>query len=246
VEPAPQRIGLAALYALCLAPPPGKVAGILGPGACRLALRALARPLLSGEAVVAVDGGNRFDPYEVARAERALGGSGREALSRLLVSRAFTCHQLEALLARRLPGALARSGARVVLVLGLPETFADEDVPYAEACRVFQGCLAALRRLSRGGTRVVVAGEGELAGDTLPLRPPTDQECPPKRAGFFRYLERTSTPLLLLAGDTLPLRPGWRGTLFPAAGGHSIPSIPGENQERRVSPPGNEECPPER
>jgi len=183
VEPAPQRIGLAALYALCLAPPPGKVAGILGPGACRLALRALARPLLSGEPVVAVDGGNRFDPYEVARAERALGGSGREALSRLLVSRAFTCHQLEALLARRLPGALSRSRARVALVLGLPETFADEDVPYAEACRVFQGCLTALRRLSREGTRVVVTGE---------------RQSP--REGFFRYLERTSDPLLVLTG----------------------------------------------
>ncbi|HEX9191880.1 MAG TPA: hypothetical protein VF847_07275 [Candidatus Deferrimicrobiaceae bacterium] len=210
VEPAPQRIGLAALYALCLAPPPGKVAGILGPGACRLALRALARPLLSGEAVVAVDGGNRFDPYEVARAERALGGSGREALSRLLVSRAFTCHQLEALLARRLPGALARSGARVVLVLGLPETFADEDVPYAEACRVFQGCLAALRRLSREGTRVVVAGE---------------RQSP--RTGFFRYLERTSDPLLMLtglAGDT-------RST----GGGHSSPPFPNRS---RVSPSG--------
>ena len=182
MEPAPQRIGLAALYALCLAPLPGKVAGILGPGACRLALRALARPLLSGEAVVTVDGGNRFDPYEVARAERALGGSGREALSRLLVSRAFTCHQLEALLARRLPEALSRSRARVALVLGLPETFADEDVPFPEACRVFRSCLSALRRLSREGTRVVVTGERDGA----------------ERPGFFRYLARTSDPLLLL------------------------------------------------
>jgi len=228
VEPAPQRMGLAALYALGLAPPPGKVAGILGPGACRLALRALARPLLSGEAVVAVDGGNRFDPYEVARAERALGGSGREALSRLLVSRAFTCHQLEALLARRLAGALSRSGARVVLVLGLPETFADEDVPYAEACRVFQSCLTALRRLSREGTRVVIAGEGapllppdDAAGGSTQRRMERGRDCiernrserakvasvaewkPPARnsgcrGGFFRYLERTSDPLLLL------------------------------------------------
>ena len=205
VEPAPRRIGLAALYALCLAPPPGKLAGILGPGACRLALRALARPLLSGEPVVAVDGGNRFDPYEVARAERALGGSGREALSRLLVSRAFTCHQLEALLAHRISGALARSGARVVLVLGLPETFADEDVPYAEACRVFQGCLTALRRLSREGTRVVVAGE---------------RQSP--RVGFFRYLERTSDPLLMLTG--------WRGTLAPLAG-DTLPLRPPKDQE---------------
>ena len=218
MEPAPQRIGLATLYALCLAPRPGKLAGILGPGACRLALRALARPLLSGEPVVAVDGGNRFDPYEVARAERALGGSGREALSRILVSRAFTCHQMEALLARRLPEALARSHARVALVLGLPETFADEDVPYAEACRVFQACLSALRRLSRGGTHVVVTGEG-APPQSLPFRstqplprsigrfeePPAASSgaemgtpLPTSRAGFFRYLVRTSDPLLVL------------------------------------------------
>jgi hypothetical protein len=212
VEPTPQRIGMAALYALCLAPPPGKLAGILGPGACRLALRALARPLLSGEAVVAVDGGNRFDPYEVARAERAQGGSGREALSRLLVSRAFTCHQLEALLAHRLPGALVRSRARIALVLGLPEAFADEDVPYAEACRVFQGCLSALRRLSREGTRVVVTGEG--GGHSFNRTADNLKECPPKapapravpfpknlpvsRTGFFRHLARTADPLLVL------------------------------------------------
>jgi hypothetical protein len=222
VETAPRRIGLATLYALCLAPSPGKVAAILGPGACRLALRALARPLLSGEPVVAVDGGNRFDPYEVARAERALGGSGRVALPRLLVSRAFTCHQMEALLARRLPEALSRSRARVALVLGLPETFADEDVPFPEACRVFRSCLSALRRLSREGTRVVVTGE--LRGDTPPcggswrgtLFPKPEGKPKPKsvplsvspRAGIFRYLARTSDPLLWLAGDTPSLLPG--------------------------------------
>ncbi len=180
---APLRIGIDALCALCLAPPPGKMAALLGPGATRLALRAVAAPLLAGEPVVAVDGGNRFDPYEIGRAERALGGSGRAALSRILVSRAFTCHQMEALLSLRLPAALARERARIALVLGLPETFADEDVPYAEACRVFRGCVSALRRISRGGTRVVLAGN-----------PPT------ARAGFSRYLERTADPLLLL-GD---------------------------------------------
>jgi hypothetical protein len=198
----PQRIGLAALCGLCLAPPPGKLAAIFGPGASRLALRALAAPLLAGEPAVAVDGANRFDPYEVGRAERALGGSGRVALSRLLVSRAFTCHQLEALLARRLPEALARSRARTVLVLGLPEAFADEDVPYAEACRVFQGCLSALRRLSREGTRVVLAGETECPPEAPALRAaPFPGNSPIRREGFHRYLARTSTPLLLLAGD---------------------------------------------
>jgi len=200
--PLPQRIGLAALCASCLAPAPGKMAALFGPGATRLALRAAAPPLLAGEPVVAVDGGNRFDPYETVRAERALGGSGRIALSRLLVSRAFTCHQMEALLSRDLPGALARFRARTALVLGLPELFADGDVPYAEACRVFRRCLSSLQRLSRKGTRVVLAGEADgvrpfgraagLAG-RLPGAP-----AGPGREGFLRRLAREADPLLLL------------------------------------------------
>jgi hypothetical protein len=77
-------------------------------------------------------------------------------------------------------------------VLGLPETFDDEDVPYPEACRVFRGCLSALRRLSRKETRVVLAGEAAAR----------------RRPGFQRYLERTADPLLLLWGDALPLERG--------------------------------------
>src|SRR3990170_4139975 len=147
----------------------------IGEGACALALRALARPLLRGEAVAAVDGGNRFDPYEISKAARALGGDGREALLRIRVSRAFTCHQMEALLAHRLSPALARFDARLALVVGLPETFTDADVPYAEACRIFRGCLSALRRIASGGVRVVLVGRGER---------PEDKES--GRAGFFR------------------------------------------------------------
>ncbi len=180
---------------LCLFPPPGKMAGIFGDGACGLALRALAVPLLRGEAVVAVDGGNRFDPYEISGAARARGGDAGKALSRIRVSRAFTCHQMEALLSRRLPDALARFDARLALVLGLPETFADADVPYVEACRIFRSCLAALRRLSRAGTRVVLVGKGEPPerGGHYSVGP-----VPADRAGFFRHLVRTSDPVLLL------------------------------------------------
>ena len=162
---------------LCLSPSPGKMAGIFGDGACELALRALAVPLLRAEAVVAVDGANRFDPYEI--------------------SRAFTCHQMEALLSRRMPEALSRFDARLALVLGLPETFADPDVPCAEASRVFRNCLSALRALARGGTRVVLAGKGEPPekGVRRAAGP-----VPAGRAGFFRHLVRTSDPVLLLQG----------------------------------------------
>lgn len=180
---------------LCLFPPPGKMAGIFGDGACGLALRALAGPLLRGESAVAVDGANRFDPYEISRSARARGGDGGAALSRVRVSRAFTCHQMEVLLSRRLPGALSRFDVRLALVLGLPETFVDADVPYTEACRVFRNCLGALRRLARAGTRVVLVGKGEPpanGGDHAVGPVPAD------RAGFFRHLVRTADPVLLL------------------------------------------------
>ncbi len=195
--------------ALCLRPAPGKLAGFFGTGAHRLALRALARPLLAGEPVVAVDGGNRFDPYEIGKAERALRGSGRAALSRILVSRAFTCHQMEALLSRRLGPALDRSGAGIAVVFGLPETFADADVPYAEACRVFRNCLSCLRRLAAGGTRVVLVGSPPPAAAAFPFaavpaasgnKPPGKGTVPEggDRAGFFRHLVRIADPCLLL------------------------------------------------
>jgi len=179
---------------LCLSPPPGKMAGIFGDGATGLVLRTLAGPLLRGENVVTVDGGNRFDPYEIGKTAKALGGDGKEALSRIHVSRAFTCHQMEALLSRRLPGALFRFDARLALIMGLPESFSDADVPYAEACRVFQNCLSALRRVALSGTRVVLVGRGE---------PPTKNyhsvgPAPTNRSGFFRYLLRTADPVLLL------------------------------------------------
>ncbi|GAB4234455.1 MAG: hypothetical protein OHK0028_10660 [Deltaproteobacteria bacterium] len=186
---------IARASALCLSPLPGKMAGVFGDGACAVVLRALAGPLLRGETVAVVDGGNRFDPYEISRAARALGGDGAAALSRIRVSRAFTCHQMEALLSRRLPEALSRFDARLALVLGLPETFADADVPCAEACRVFRNCVGALRRLARAGTRVVLAGKGDppAEGGRHAVGP-----VPADRAGFFRHLVRASDPVLLL------------------------------------------------
>jgi hypothetical protein len=196
------------------------MAGIFGDGACGLALRALAGPLLQGETAVAVDGGNRFDPYEISKAARALGGDGKEALSRIRVSRAFTCHQMEALLARKLPSALTRYDARLALVLGLPETFADADVPYEEACRLFRSCLSSLRRISSKGTRIVLVGRAELPRGASRFYP-----MPPSgnRAGFFLHLALRADPVLLLSreesewrwelrrGDALPARlPGGR------------------------------------
>jgi hypothetical protein len=235
VSPSPSDIERAS--ALCLRPAPGRLAGFFGTGAHRLALRALARPLVAGDPVVAVDGGNRFDPYEIGKAEKALGRSGRVALSRILVSRAFTCHQMEALLSRRLRPALDHSGAGIAVVFGLPETFTDADVPFAEACRIFRSCLSALRRLAVDGIRVVLVGEGEASGISLEETPGSapspfatasaapgnrspGREAAPAggdRAGFFRHLVRIADPCLLLRREG----EGWSATLRGKAAGNA-------------------------
>jgi hypothetical protein len=208
--------------ALCLRPAPGKLAGFFGTGAHRLALRALARPLVAGEPVVAVDGGNRFDPYEISKAERALGGNGRVALSRILVSRAFTCHQMEALLCTE---------AGIAVVLGLPETFTDADVPFAEACRVFRNCLSSLCQLAAHGVRVVLVGEGDargISGGESPGSPASPFAAVSadsgdksrgggNRAGFFRHLARIADPCLLLHREGEE----WRATLRGSRAGNA-------------------------
>ncbi len=207
---------------LCLSPPAGGIAAILGAEAHRYALRALARFLLAGEAAVAVDGGGLFDPYEISRAERALGGSGKAALSRVRVSRAFTCHQMEALLSGRLAPALSRSGARFALVLGLPETFADADVPWPEACRLFRASLSALRRIARKGVRVVVAGpEGPGRTSAFPVQglPPQGLPAAASREGLARHLARVADPLLLLRREGEEPRWSLRSARKTAGGG---------------------------
>jgi hypothetical protein len=227
VSPAAAHIERAS--ALCLRPAPGKLAGFFGTGAHRLALRALARPLVAGEPVVAVDGGNRFDPYEISKAERALGGNGRTALSRILISRAFTCHQMEALLSQRLGPALDRAEAGIAVILGLPETFMDADVPFAEACQVFRNCLSSLCRLAARGARVVLVEEGDargISGGEIPGSSPfttasaaSGDKSPggDGRAGFFRHLVRIADPCLLLHREgeewRATLRGGRAGTL---------------------------------
>jgi hypothetical protein len=83
-----------------------------------------------------VDAANRFDPYSLVREARARGLAPREALSRVRVARAFTCHQLMRLLAESLPAHL-KPGS-LVLVLGPVSLFYDEQVPLAERRRLFQ------------------------------------------------------------------------------------------------------------
>jgi len=89
-----------------------------------------------------LDGGNLFNAYLVARALRRQTVNIPAALERIFLARAFTCYQMEAL--------LAASPAQPVptLVLDLPATFYDESVRLPERQRLLARAVRHLRRLS--------------------------------------------------------------------------------------------------
>ncbi len=121
-----------------------------------LSLYAVSVLLAQGDPLVVVDGGNAFDPYVISEAARRLDQSPEELLSRVHISRAFTCHQLEALITGRLENALRRFRSRSLMLSGLLDTLYDEDVSHGEALGLFRRIVATLRVLRSQGVRMMV------------------------------------------------------------------------------------------
>ena len=124
---------------------------------------------LRGHTVLYVDGANAFDPYVLSRLARDAGQSPKAILQRLHLSRAFTCHQLETLIAERLPSAVTRYCPGLVVVSGWSHLFHDENVPAREAFRLLQNTGRRLRSLAEAGHPILATHPEEPA--TPRLRP---------------------------------------------------------------------------
>lgn len=111
---------------------------IVGPRSLNASLLAAIGRMGLGGPVRVLDGGNRFNAYTVAR---SIGGRA-EALSRITVSRAFTCYQVLSLL-ESTPAIQSR-----LVALDLLNTFYDESVRPVERRRLLQACLVHLERLA--------------------------------------------------------------------------------------------------
>ena len=115
---------------------PGRGVPLWGEHLRGLAAAAAAWGLRRGTGVLVVDAANRFDPYQLVRQARRRGLAPADALARVRVARAFTCHQLVRLLKEGLPSPL--TAGNLVLVLGPVSLFYDEQVSLAERRRLFQ------------------------------------------------------------------------------------------------------------
>lgn len=128
-----------------------------------LAQKLLIMPLSRDYEITVLDAGNCFDPYLVSRLAQASGREPREFLSKILVSRSFTCHQTHALVRRvaclcgtRRQANLNGNTPRLILVLGLLATFYDEEISLGERATLLKRTLALLKEISRKGRKVLV------------------------------------------------------------------------------------------
>ena len=113
--------------------------------------------------VVFVDGGNSIDPHGIVRAAKRVGLERLDVLPRIRVARAFTAHQMAALVVDRLDEQVAESGARLVVLSCLPELYLDEDVPYGEAHQLFLRSLRRIREVTEERGTITVATNAGLA-----------------------------------------------------------------------------------
>lgn len=108
-----------------------------------------------GETVRVFDGGNRFDGYFTARLARRLTPRPTSVLSRIRLSRAFTCFQLAELI-QTTP---SHGETSALFVLDLLSTFYDESVPLRDTERLLASTIMHLKRLAEEVPVVIGARE---------------------------------------------------------------------------------------
>ena len=119
-----------------------------------LILQSLCLRASRGERLGVIVGDNRLDEYAMARLARGRGFDPSAVLAQIEFSRPFTCHQLHHCVLDLID---ERIGVwRALYVLGLLDTFWDEDIHYAEARQLLGEILARLRRIAAQNRSVLV------------------------------------------------------------------------------------------
>ena len=120
----------------------------------------LPQPLGPDCDVLFVDGGNNFDPYAISDSSVEQGLDTEKVLERLHVSRAFTHHQLACIITDKLPSAIRKFGAKLIVVSDITQLYCDPDVrddDKEDASRIFAKTARALKAFSRQYQCLIVA-----------------------------------------------------------------------------------------
>ena len=99
--------------------------------------------------VVFIDGGNCSDPYLFASYAREYMVPPREALGRVVTTRAFTIYQLANLVTRELPAVIDEHDSKFVIISDILSMFNDPSIDAKEASRVIEAIKGGLRELKK-------------------------------------------------------------------------------------------------
>jgi len=159
---------------------PGQLHLVIAPPALghQLTNTFIVRLALAGQVRV-LDGGNHFEAHHIARLLRRRTSELYAALGRIQVQRAFTCHQMLAMLIH------SSTSPEPLLVLDMLSTFYDESAPQMERMRLLEHSLGQLRRLSSIAPVAVSVPPSPPAHRAGPGSPAPSAEC----ASFLERLE---------------------------------------------------------
>lgn len=170
-------------------------------------VHAAAEPLLRLCAKIALtrkvrilDCGNRSDMYAVAKTLRPLTTDPATAMARVRLSRAFTCYQVEALLASNrsvLSNDLPKDTP--VIVLDLLATFLDESINDQEIRRLFHESINHLQYIAQH--TVVFIGISPIPTVATPTRSELVYELQRNTQEFIRLDDRSA-----LTSNTTPVQ----------------------------------------
>jgi len=141
-------------------PPPGKLFLLYGdPAVFTLSLTVASHALMQGSSIAVVDGANRFDVHLIGSIARRYALDPHAVLDRIFVSRGFTCYQMEAAVTRRLGPFLQRIRSNTALILGLLDTFYDEQAPFREVRQILDRVTSTLGELKSHGVSILLASQ---------------------------------------------------------------------------------------
>jgi len=110
-----------------------------------------------GIEVIVLDGANRFNPYMASSFARKALIPPESLLKRIRIARAFTCYQMAMMVGKRLNDLLRQEEAIVrpkkhwIILLGLIDTFLDEDVSDREIRPLFEKSLRKIEEMALRG-----------------------------------------------------------------------------------------------
>ena len=120
--------------------------------------------------VLFVDGGNTFDPYAISDCSVTQNLDTEYVLERFHVSRAFTHHQLACIITDKLPHAIRKFDAKLVVVSDITNLYCDPDVrndDKEDAVRIFAKTVQALRAFARQHHCLIIATSLDLRNSLM-------------------------------------------------------------------------------